>query len=153
MKKHFVVILSAAIAFGACACGETAEPEQKPTSEEQVDLSEDERIKQFVQDTVADNYRSTTVDSITINENLGTDTADDYIVLVNLTWDVKNSAKTTKEMLEMYTSDLAANLNQTFDSVSEITVFWAVPYHTSDGKISYEKVDNGMKLADKIFNF
>lgn len=153
MKKHFVVILSAAIAFGACACGETTEPEQKPTSEEQVDLSEDEQIKQFVQDTVADNYRSTTVDSITINENLGTDTADDYIVLVNLTWDVKNSAKTTKEMLEMYTSDLAANLNQTFDSVSEIAVFWAVPYHNSDGKISYEKVDNGMKLADKIFNF
>ena len=51
----------------------------------------------------------TQIDRITINDDLGTETDGDYIALVYLTWNQKNTGKTSKKMLEMYSSDLAAH--------------------------------------------
>ncbi len=154
MKKHLSIVLCSILLFSFTACGSTStESSSEPTSEEQTVLTEEESIKQFIQDTVSENYYDTDIEDITLNDNLGTDVDGDFVVLVNLTWNVKNSADTTKEMLEMYSSDLAARTNQQFESVSEIAIFWNVPYHGSDGKVSYEKVEDGMKLSDKIFNF
>lgn len=52
----------------------------------------------------------TQIDRITINDDLGTEADGDYIALVYLTWNQKNTEKTSKKMLEMYSSDLAATL-------------------------------------------
>ena len=67
-----------------------------------------------------------------INENAGTDELDDYVALVYLTWNVQNSPKTSKEMLDMYSSDLAAYLASECPNVSEVAIFWQVPYLTTN---------------------
>lgn len=156
MKKHLFAILCTTLLFTSASCGSPSnEPQEENniSATDQTAVSEEDNITQFIQDTVAEYYDKTTVDNINVNENAGTEEDGDFVVLVDLTWDVKNSVNTTKEMLEMYSSDLAARTNQQFESISEIAIFWNIPYHGSDGKVSYEKVEGGMKLSDKIFNF
>lgn len=68
----------------------------------------------------------TQIDRITINDDLGTEADGDYIALVYLTWNQKNTGKTSKKMLEMYPSYLAATLGEQNRSVNEIAIFWTV---------------------------
>lgn len=125
------------------------------SSGEESQTTEAENAKQLIEQSIRSrinsNYRKTTIDTITINDNPGTDTEGDYIVLVNLTWNVKNSAETTEEMLTMYSDDLAASLATDHPEVQELAVFWKVPYLTeSTSKWAYEKRSDGMYLVDNI---
>ena len=54
---------------------------------------------------------------------------------IRMTWNVKNSAKTTKKMLEKYSDDLAATIHQAFPNyeIERMFVFWKVPYHDNQG--------------------
>ena len=63
------------------------------------EISADEKIRSAVSDVIKENYSSTVIDSISINEDLGTETEGDYIVLAYLTWNVKNSASTTRRIV------------------------------------------------------
>ena len=49
------------------------------------EISADEKIRSAVSDVIKENYSSTVIDSISINEDLGTETEGDYIVLAYLT--------------------------------------------------------------------
>ena len=81
---------------------------------------------------------------------MGTDADGDYIALVYLTWDQKNTGKTSKKMLEMYSSDLAATLAKQNSSVNEIAIFWTVPHLNDTAKCSYKR--NGGSLSKWIWH-
>lgn len=69
---------------------------------------------------------STSIKKIEINKHYGTDDPDDYIALIYLSFDAKNTVSTTKKMVEMYSSDLAAKLADE-KKIYEIAIFWEVP--------------------------
>ncbi|MGR5939088.1 hypothetical protein ACT7CW_00110 [Bacillus pacificus] len=50
-------------------------------------------------------------------------------LLVHLSFDAKNSAKTSKDMIEMYNNDIGAKVGKSEKNVQELTIFWEVPYH------------------------
>ena len=78
-------------------------------AETPVVLAETQEIEKNLTDRITEQYTMTQIDRITINDDLGTEADGDYIALVYLTWDQKNTGKTSKKMLEMYSSDLAAH--------------------------------------------
>lgn len=90
----------------------------------------------------------TQIDRITINDDLGTEANGDYIALVYLTWDQKNTGKTSKKMHEMYSSDLAATLGEQNSSVNEIAIFWTIPYLNDTAKCSYQRNGDGFVEMD-----
>ena len=104
---------------------------------------------------VGENYSLTDIDSITVNENLGTEKDGDYILLAHLTWNQKNSADLTKRVLAMYSSDFAAQIGKRFSSVTELSIFWTVPYYSSTDtlvKYSYERIDGEMFQSDVMIS-
>lgn len=123
--------------------------EKKQAKEEEM-----KDIENTIKDRVSDEYSGTVIKKIDINENLGTDDEDDYIVLPHLRWDVKNKPKMTREMLEMYSDDLAAILAK-HTNITEITIFWEVPYHLEGNnvaKMSYSRSGDGMAIGEKWYD-
>ena len=97
------------------------------------------------------------IDDIYLNYDIQvitrTEKNDDYVLLVRFTCNVKNSAKTSKEMLDMYSSDMAARMYKDLPEIQELAVFWTVPYlNNGNAKISFERAGNGMKYTDKVFD-
>ncbi|MFD1205712.1 hypothetical protein ACFQ38_11435 [Sporosarcina contaminans] len=121
------------------------EPVAKKPNEEIQDA-----VKQVINSDLAD--KKVTTISLDVNKNYGLDDGS-YIVLPKLKWDVKNSSKTTKEMLEMYSDHIAAKLADQKD-VSEITVFWEVPHHLEGdiiAKFMYNRSGDSMAKTDNWF--
>ena len=56
-----------------------------------------------------------------------------------------------KEMLKMYSDDLAATLANENDTVQEIAIFWTVPYLNDTAKCSYERVPDGFVVMDEMW--
>ena len=125
---------------------------EQPPKEESPKDQATAHIKSKIKEYVGTHYANTNINSITVNEDLGTDKEDDYVVLVNLTWNVKNSGKTSKEMLDMYSSDMAARMYEDLPEAQELCIFWTVPYLNGKAKISFERANGGMKYTDKIFD-
>lgn len=130
------------------------EPEEEPEDEP---LTETEQIESDMRKIISDNYMETRVDRISINPNYGTeDDNSDYVALAYLIWDVKNSRKTTQDMLDMYSEDFAARIGSDILNVSEFAVFWTVPYHDKDSvamKFTYARADGGMYETDRWNSF
>ena len=104
---------------------------------------------------VSENYASTDVTEITLNENLGTDDEADYVALVYLTWNVKNKPDTTKQMLAMYSEDFVARVGQDIQAITDFSIFWTVPYYSETetaAKYSYERKDGGMYQSDSMIS-
>lgn len=166
MKKRkttqmaFVAVLLATLTlFGGCSNSESSSaasesaPDAEVTapaaaSETPVILTETQEIEKILTDRITEQYTMTQIDSITINDDLGTDADGDYIALVYLTWNQKNTGKTSKKMLEMYSSDLAATLAENNSSVNEIAIFWTVPYLNDTAKCNYQRNGNGFAEMD-----
>lgn len=101
---------------------------------------------------VRDQYLATTVDRITLNDNLGTADPGDRIALVYLTWSMPNSAQTSREMLRRYSDDLATTVGAQCPDISELAVFWTVPYlGDASAKRAYARRGSGMYLADEAW--
>lgn len=123
--------------------------EKKQAKEEEI-----KDIEKTIKDRVSDEYSRTVIKKIDINENLGTDEEDDYIVLPHLKWDVQNRPKMTREMLEMYSDDLAATLAK-HKNITEITIFWEVPYHLEGNniaKMNYSRSGDGMAIGERWYD-
>lgn len=128
---------------------ETQEPEiNEETQEPQ---TEQEKIIQTLTDRITSEYWQTDIDNITVNANLGTEEVDDYIALVRLTWNKKNSEDTSKEMINMYSRDLAAYIAATNSRIQEIVIFWEIPYLDMNAKISYERQNGYMYESDAMW--
>ena len=121
------------------------------TSKESSD-SEKNTYKDNIRGHIIVNYSGTSVDSITINDDYGTDAEDDYIALVNLTWTVKNNGQMSKKVLKMYSEDLAATVAIECPNIQEIAIFWTVPYLNANAKCSYERKGNGMYEMDMYWD-
>ncbi len=114
---------------------------------------EKEKVEKKVKEYIDENYTYTELDSITLNENLGTDDDEDYIAMVYLTWNQKNSGNTSKKMLDLYSSDMAARMYDDMPEIQELAVFWTVPYlNNGSAKISFERSNSGMKYTDTNFD-
>ncbi len=95
------------------------------------------RVNSIIMGELNDSITNTTLKSIEVNENLGTDASNDVVVLANLSWSTKNLEKMTREMLEMYSDHLAATLSSELAEGSEIALFWKAEYTGLDIKHSY----------------
>lgn len=116
--------------------------------------STEDTIKEKIKSRITGKYNSTDITEISVNQNAGTDELDDYVALVYLTWNVQNSPKTSKEMLDMYSSDLAAYLASECPNVSEVAIFWQVPYLTTNtSKWTYTRNGDNMYLTDNMLGW
>ena len=122
-------------------------------TESVIPLTDKERIEKVIRDRISDQYTFTDIDSITINDHQGDGHTGEYIALVRLTWNQQNKADTTKTMLTMYSDDLASIVYENEPLVSEIAVFWEVPYLNSNGKRAYVRNTNGMVVSDESWLF
>lgn len=114
---------------------------------------ETEKVRKQVQKYIDDNYSYTTIDKVNVNANLGTGADGDYVALVYLTWSQKNGGKLSQEMLDMYSSDMAARMYDDLPEIQELAVFWTVPYlNNGTAKLSFERKNNGMAYSDKLFD-
>ncbi|MCT4507900.1 MAG: hypothetical protein N4A48_03940 [Tepidibacter sp.] len=94
-------------------------------------------------------YLNVKLSKITINENLGTEASDDYIALIYLKFDVKNTRKTGNNVMRMYSDDLVAKLaNQGIADISESAIFWEDEYNERDVKYAYEYKNGGFYIMD-----
>lgn len=138
---------------------ETSALEEDQTSESMEASSSDEPntpqgiIEQVIRNRIGEEYTYSEIDRITINDNLGTDATDDYIALVYITWNQKNSGKTSKEVLKLYSDDLAATIGEQCENVQELAIFWTVPYlNNANAKCAYERKGNGMYEMDMMWD-
>ncbi len=132
-----------------------AAKEEAESIQNQYDTTDEEKAKvqAQIQKYIDDNYTYTKITKVEVNPNLGTDKEDDYIVLVYLTWDQKNKPATSKEMLNLYSSDMAARVYENLPEVQELVIFWTVPYlNNGQAKLSFERTNNGMKYSDTVFD-
>ncbi len=98
------------------------------------------------------NNGNITTATVLRNAQLNTDAknADSKIAMIYLQWDRKNDPAQTKKMLQMYSARLANEIGK-HKNVSEIVVFWEVPYHVKDqniAKFNYSKKNNDW-IVDK----
>ena len=130
------------------SAGQTEPPAETGTPEEVDPIEQAQQdIEEATRALFAEWYKNTTVDSVTVNEHLGTEKEGDFVLLVYATWDVKNSVKMTNKMLATYSEDFAARVGQDLENVQELSVFWTVPYYSEDDtsvKYSYERAGAGM---------
>ncbi|MBR4554412.1 MAG: hypothetical protein IKO27_02340 [Ruminococcus sp.] len=168
MKKSLCLILciSIMISFSSClgssktsSNSKSASTSNSSSSISSAEKNDDEltykddnskgEIERIIRDRISSKFDDqTTISSITINEDAGTETTDDYIVLLNLKWDQKNSASTSKEVIKMYSEDLVATVGNNSSKVQEIAIFWEVSYLNTTAKLSYERKNNGMYSTD-----
>ena len=110
-------------------------------------------IERVIRSRINDEYTFSNIDRITINDDLGTDAEGDYIALVYITWTQKNSGKTSKEVLKLYSDDLAATVAQECENVQELAIFWTVPYlNNANAKCSYERKNGAMYEMDMMWD-
>ncbi|MGE7185751.1 hypothetical protein ACQKKK_17770 [Peribacillus sp. NPDC006672] len=65
-----------------------------------------------------------------------------------------NNEKRTKNLLEMYSEDLAANLAKE-DDISEVTIFWEAPYHLEGqniAKFTYTRKGENMIIGERWYD-
>lgn len=106
------------------------------------EASLDEKITTTVSARVQQKYNGASVQRVTVNANLGTKKADDVIILVYLSWNVKTDKSTGQSVLKKYSEDLSDYLKANYDQASEITIFWEAPQIQKTGtfaKFSYTK--------------
>ena len=133
---------------------EETEREQTDQSQQST-MTEQKTIENSARAICAENYKSATVSNILVNENLGTDAENDYIILMELTWNTKNSKDTTKKMLAMYSEDFAARIGKELKNVSEVTILCKVPYYSETDtavKYTYTRKDNDMYQTDAMIS-
>ena len=104
-----------------------------------------------IESIIEDNYTTASIEKIEINEDMGADEPNKLIALVHLSFDAKNSAQTSYNMTEMFSEDLAAKIGSDNDSISQLTVFWKVPYISDKNasKFSYERSEDNMIIKSK----
>ena len=125
----------------------TDAPKATPTPVDD-DRPEEEKL---LRARINDEYSSTDITDFKLNDDLGTEAEGDYIALVYLPRNVKNSEATSKDMLKMYSDDLAVYAAEKCPTIQEIAVFWKVPYLSKNAKYSYERKGDAMYVTDEIW--
>ncbi|MET1176941.1 hypothetical protein ABG775_03005 [Peribacillus simplex] len=143
-------VLDTKVESGLLSTNETA-MDTSEVNDDNVEVTREEEIEEKAKEII--NYNFTKVEELDVNENLGLNDGS-YIVLPHLKWDAMNNAKRTKTLLEMYSDDLAANLAKEGD-ISELVVFWEVPYHLEGknvAKFTYTKKGENMIIGERWYD-
>ncbi len=130
---------------------EEVEEEPEQVEEETEKNSREDEIKEVITKRANEHslYKNFDIENIRVNEDLGNEDSDKFIVLVDLIWTVKNKEETADDFIENISNDIAANLhNEGADDVSEIAIFTTDEYNSKQTKYSFENVGNGFKLMD-----
>lgn len=121
--------------------------------EKKVELTREEKIEKTAKGIIKKNDSFSKVKELDVNKNLGLNDGS-YIVLPHLKWEAMNNPERTKRLLEMYSDDLAANLAKEGD-ISELVVFWEVPYHLEGknlAKFTYTKKGDKMYIDERWYD-
>lgn len=129
-----IVLLVLLIIYGSTLPDQ--EPAPTPTPEV-TDVPEPADFESWIAWAVR-KYYGTTIDSITVNDDLGTEKPDDKIALVYFNWDVQNTYETASEVLKVNSDELAAQVRVKFPEMSEFVCFWQSSYLGKTIKYSYE---------------
>ncbi|MGE6627212.1 hypothetical protein [Bacillus pumilus] len=130
---------------------ETHESEAADEEDELKSLKSDAEYK--IESIVEDNYKAASIEKIEVNQDMSTDQDNKLIALVYLSFDFKNSAQTSYNMVEMFSDDLASKIGTDNNTINQIAVFWKVPYIGEDetlAKFSYERSGEHMIITDKV---
>lgn len=119
MKKRLGIILLMFVTLLVGCSEETTEVNYE-------ELSRKEQLVYEVEKIVKE-FNSTSIKDVTVNDHLGTDDPNDYLLLIYLSFDAKNRAGTAKDMIEMYNNELGSKLATQID-ITEVAIFWEVPY-------------------------
>ncbi|MFJ5965523.1 hypothetical protein [Bacillus sp. NPDC093026] len=106
-----------------------------------------------IESIIEDNYKAASIEKIKINKDMSTNKDNKLIALVYLSFDFKDSAQGSYNMVEMFSDDLAAKIGKKNTTITQIAVFWKVPYIDEDetvAKFSYERSGENMKITDKV---
>jgi hypothetical protein len=116
------------------------------------EVSRRDRIKEIIEDRIQEGeYLNTTLDKVTINDDLGNEEEGYYIALVYLEFDIMNSEKTGNEVMKMYSDDLVSTIaNKGVEDISEFVVFWEDEHNDRSLKYAYEYKDGGFYIADVV---
>lgn len=95
-------------------------------------------IEKVVRSRVKEKYDDAAITKLQIFDETDNGT-DDYTILVYLDWSKKNKSDTAKDMLQTYSSDLAAIMANEREDINNINIYWKIPYLVENG----EKVGNG----------
>ncbi len=101
----------------------------------------------------SDNLYGVKIDNFTLNNNAAKNDGS-KIALINLTWDERNSATRTQQMLEMYSARIVGKALITDPNIQEAVLFWEVPYHQkgqNSAKFNYFKKNNEFYEGDKWY--
>ncbi|PRR91753.1 Got1/Sft2-like family vesicle transport protein [Bacillus atrophaeus] len=125
------------------------------SDQSEIDDSPHEKVtdnsKDKIKELVSEYLHNVSVEDVEVNQDLGTDKNGQYIALVHLSFDLKNSLARTKKMIELYSDDLAARTAIDDKSVNELTVFWKAPYIDENetlAKISYKRSGEKMRVSE-----
>lgn len=113
-------------------------------------------IESVVRNRTAEKYEDAEITNLNIFDETD-NSKDDYTVFVYLNWDRKNKSDTAKEMLDMYSSDLAATLANERPDVNTVNIYWKIPYLEENGDKTgngenywiYNRKGDGMALKDE----
>lgn len=111
-------------------------------------------INDFVNKIASKTY-GTSIKKIIVNENLVTEQKEDFIVLVYLSFDMKNGIERTKEMINMGNNDIGGLVGKNIDNVTELTIFWEVPYHAKGknvAKANLSRQENKMIFEEEWYD-
>lgn len=124
----------------------------EPFGTNELEYDEKAGIRFDISSHASSTYEKTKIDSINVNDD-----ASEYgklVVLIDATWNVKNSEDTSEKMLRMYSDDMAAYLGEKYENISSVTIFWKVPYLTEQTtKYQYSRNSSGMYLEDSAIGW
>nr|MDH3093115.1 hypothetical protein [Bacillus velezensis] len=150
VSLHFVDgKLSVKSEYGLITKSDQSELDDSPY----VDVTENPENK--IKELVNEHLHNVSVEDIEVNQDLGTKENGQNIVLVHLSFDLKNSLARTKKMIELYSDDLVARTAIEDKSVSEISVFWKAPYIDENetlAKVSYKRSGEKMKVSARNYS-
>ncbi|MEK5500468.1 hypothetical protein [Bacillus sp. FSL M8-0168] len=150
VSLHFVADkLSVKSEYGLITKSGQSELDDSPSENE----TSDTRNK--IEDLVNEHLKNVSVEDVEVNQDLGNDKNDQYIALVHLSFDLKNSLATTKKMIELYSGDLAARLAEEDRNISELSVFWKAPYIDEAetlAKFSYKRSGEKMVTSERNYS-
>lgn len=128
--------------------------EETYESEDEDELESLKSVAEYeIESIIEDNYKAASIEKIEINQDMSTDQDNKLIALVYLSFDFKNSAQTSYNMVEMFSDDLASKIGTDNNTINQMAIFWKVPYIDEDeilAKFSYERSGKQMKITDKV---
>lgn len=113
-----------------------------------------EEVTQLVNETIKEaNLYGVKTNNVQVNTNASKNDGS-KIALVYLTWNVSNSASTTRQMLEMYSARIVGMALIKDKNINEAVLFWEVPYHakgTNVAKFNYFKKNGEFYVGEQWY--